>query len=157
MQQILVALSVFISRFLAFPANFSPVGAFGFSTSRWWLYAVTIVGFDLVRGGFYPGFWLTYGGFAMYFLFGRLAGESLQKRLIFLPVASVAFFFLSNLGVWWYWYDHTAQDLVRCFTLALPFFRNTFLSDLIFGYGAMVVSMIWSRLSRTQNPQVVTA
>ena len=49
-------------------------------------------------------------------------------------MASVLFFAITNLAVWVTsgLYDFTFNGLVECFTLAIPFFRNTIASDLIF-------------------------
>jgi hypothetical protein len=47
-------------------------------------------------------------------------------------VCSVLFFLVTNFTVWAFtsWYPHTFTGLVQCFTMALPFFRNTILGDL---------------------------
>ncbi len=49
-------------------------------------------------------------------------------------ISSVVFFALTNLAVWAFfsWYAHTWEGLVLCFTLALPFFRNTLAGDLTY-------------------------
>jgi hypothetical protein len=56
----------------------------------------------------------------------RIAGASLA--------ASVSFFLLSNLVVWaaWEMYPRTLNGLLACYTAAIPFFRNTAASDLLF-------------------------
>ncbi|MDD4203172.1 MAG: hypothetical protein PHQ52_06875 [Candidatus Omnitrophica bacterium] len=41
--------------------------------------------------------------------------------------AAVAFFLVSNFGVWIAWYPHTFAGLTDCFVKAIPFFRSTFL------------------------------
>jgi len=128
----IAALAVFATRGGMLPPNVSPLGASGFTTKRFIWFFAGILAFDFFRGGFYPGFWVTYLGFAAYPLLGRLAGKSLGKQALFLPMASLLFFLLSNLGVWWFWYPQTLSGLLLCYTLALPFYRNTFLSDLGF-------------------------
>ncbi len=49
-------------------------------------------------------------------------------------LASVLFFIVTNLVVWIQGglYPLTFGGLTECFTMAIPFFRNTFASDLIF-------------------------
>ncbi|HLP17159.1 MAG TPA: DUF6580 family putative transport protein [Bacteroidota bacterium] len=44
---------------------------------------------------------------------------------------SVLFFVVTNFGIWatQTWYPRTAAGLVECFTMALPFFRNTVAGD----------------------------
>jgi hypothetical protein len=89
--------------------------------------------------GIYPGFWLTYIGFAFYPILGKFAEKSLRKQVVFLPAASFLFFAFSNLGVWWYWYDHTFAKLLICFAAAVPFYARTLASDLAFGYSFLVL------------------
>ena len=133
------AILVFLSRFNWLPVNFSPVGSFGFWTPHWWLYGLSIIVFDVVKGGFYPGFLITYLGFAGYWVLGRGAGQSWRRQALFLAMASFWFFLISNLGVWWYWYPHSWQGLWQCYWLALPFYRNTMMGDLLFGYSVLVI------------------
>ena len=56
--------------------------------------------------------------------------------------ASLIFFVVSNFGVWMQGilYPKTVQGLVECYSMALPFYRGTLISDLIFSgvfFGAM--------------------
>lgn len=125
---------VFVSRLGYLPANISPLGSYGFFGKKKWLFFTIIVLFDWKVGGFYPGFWITYLGFAMYPLLGKIAKNTTQK-LFFLPVASFLFFLISNLGAWWYWYPQNWQGLTSCYLLALPFYTRSLLGDLVFGYG----------------------
>jgi hypothetical protein len=48
--------------------------------------------------------------------------------------APISFFVVSNFAVWAFgtMYAHSLSGLAQCYTLALPFFRNQFASDLIF-------------------------
>ena len=48
--------------------------------------------------------------------------------------ASVSFFAVSNFAVWalWNMYPKTLAGLAECYTMAIPFFRNTVASDLLF-------------------------
>lgn len=137
-RQLGAVVAAFVSRLGALPANISPLGSVGFFGNPV-LFAVSILAFDLFVKGIYPGFWLTYVGFACYPLLGKLAGNSLRKQLLFLPLSSLLFFVFSNLGVWWYWYDHTLAKLVLCYALAVPFYARTLASDVAFGYGFLAV------------------
>lgn len=132
------AIAVFISRLGFLPANFSPLGGFGFFSQNLFAYFASILAFDLLIGGFYKGNLFTYLGFFFYYFFGKLAKKNHTKQAILLPLASLSFFILSNLGSWYYWYPHSLAGLIACYISALPFYKNTFLSDLIFGY-----SYIW--------------
>lgn len=128
---------VYISRFGMLPANMSPVGSFGFFGQNIFLYFFTIIAFDFFKGGFYSGFLFNYLGFFGYWLFGRMA-KTQKLQVILLPFASFTFFIVSNFGVWWNWYPHNFSSLITCYTLAIPFYKNTLIGDLVFGYGYLV-------------------
>lgn len=139
-----------VARLGFFPANISPLGSVGFYGRQWPVFLLGIVLFDTLWGGFYRGFWMTYLGFLAYPLAGQLTRHSPRWQLLALPVASLSFFLLSNLGVWWYWYPHTLAGLWLCFTLALPFYTRTLGGDLLFGYGYWLGRYLVSRLSVSQ-------
>lgn len=48
--------------------------------------------------------------------------------------ASLVFFLISNFGVWMQGilYPKTFNGLIECYTMAIPFYRGTFISDLVF-------------------------
>lgn len=127
--------ATYLSRLGMLPPNFSPLGSFGFFSQSLIPYFVSIIAFDLLVGGFYKGQLFTYLGFFSYYLFGKLAGKNRTKQALLLPLASLSFFVLSNFGSWYFWYPHTTSGLIACYLAALPFYKNTLLSDLIFGYG----------------------
>lgn len=151
LSQISATVLVLLSRFAQMlPANFSAVGSLGFFGGNAVLYLASLVTHDFFMGGFYKGFLFTYAGFAIYAVLGRLARRNTRRQLALLPVASFLFFLLSNMGVWWYWYPHTIDGLIRCFTLALPFYRNTVLGDLVFGYGWMMAYFLVKKIGTIQ-------
>lgn len=128
---------VFLSRLTILPANIKPVGAFGFFGNPI-LYFASIIAFDMFIKGFYPGFWITYLGFAAYPILGFIAKQSrrsTRSSLLLLPTASFLFFLISNFGVWLLWYPATWQGLLACYLLAVPFYTRTLVGDLVFGYG----------------------
>jgi hypothetical protein len=127
------SLLVLASRWVKLAPNFSLVGGFIYNQDSWWASLVPLVIFDLLKGGFYQGFIFTYLGFASYYLLGRLVQNNWKKKIMILPIASLLFFLISNFGVWLYWYEPTWSGLIKTYTLALPFYRNTLLSDVIFG------------------------
>ena len=52
---------------------------------------------------------------------------------------SAIFFIISNLGVWFLGnlYEKNLEGLIKCYFLAIPFFKNTLFSTLIFSYTAI--------------------
>ncbi len=131
-QRIGLMLLVFASRFIGFAPNFSLVGSYGFFGGNLILFIAQILIFDLLRGGLYRGFVFTYLGFLAYGILGKFCQKN-KYRLLMLPLASFLFFLISNFGVWLYWYDHNLKGLLNCYLLALPFYKNTLLSDVFFG------------------------
>ena len=140
----LAAVLVFFSRLRFLPANFSPLGSFGFFSQNWLLFFASIVVFDFFVGGFYKGWALNYLGFAIYPLLGTFSRGKINRQLLLLPTASVLFFLFSNLGVWWYWFPHTFEGLLACYTLALPFYQRTLIGDVVFGYGYLLVNKFFA-------------
>ena len=67
---------------------------------------------------------------------------SLSKVILGSTGASLVFFVISNFGVWMkgMLYPKTIQGLIECYSMALPFYQATFLSDMIYSsmfFGAM--------------------
>ena len=147
-KKLFTTLLVFFSRFIKIMPNFSLVGSFGFFQKNLLLFFAQILAFDFLVSGLYPGFLFSYLGFFGYWLFGRLANNSIKKQIFFLPIASFCFFLISNFGVWWYWYPRNLAGLTTCYTLALPFYRNTLLGDLFFGAVIIGVSLLIKKLSQ---------
>lgn len=128
--------------------NFTPLGSYGFMSGNLLTFFSSIILFDVLIGGTYRGMVFTYLGFLMYWILGRVAKTDKQK-LFFLPVSSFLFFLISNFGVWWYWYDHSLNNLVTCYLLAVPFYRNMLLSDLFFGYGYLWIKELITNKARS--------
>jgi Family of unknown function (DUF6580) len=92
--------------------------------------------------------WTIYATFAAITLLGPLANLPRMGRWILpiLPVASsLTFFVTSNLATWadGQIYPRTVEGLGECFWMALPFLKNTILSDmlgtaLLFAVGPLV-------------------
>ena len=55
---------------------------------------------------------------------------------------SVWFFITTNFAVWiiWDYYPKTIEGLLSCYTLAIPFFKNTLISTCLFT-GILTISM----------------
>lgn len=131
------------ARLIPHPPNFSPIAAmalFGGATfaSKRAAFLVPLLAVFLsnVVLGFQTITPVVYGGFALITCLGfwvrrrqtawRLAGASVA--------AAVLFFVVTNLGVWMLgdWYPRTWSGLAECYIAAIPFFRNTLLSNLFY-------------------------
>jgi hypothetical protein len=145
----LVLIAVFF-RFLS-PAleiwNFVPMGAValyaGARLPRRWAWLVPVVAMmlsDLIldHGRPRPELtrWTIYITFGLTTLIGPIANRPKVGRWL-LPVlsvgASMLFFVTSNLATWAEGLDYplTFAGLVQCFYLAIPFYKFTFLADLV--------------------------
>ncbi|OQX86344.1 MAG: hypothetical protein B6D55_06250 [Candidatus Omnitrophica bacterium 4484_70.2] len=50
-----------------------------------------------------------------------------------LGTSSILFFLITNFGVWLMgWYPQNWQGLIQCYIAALPFFRNTLISAILY-------------------------
>lgn len=130
--------------------NFAPVGAlFVYSGARmrglgaWIVPAVVMVISDWILGfsRYGLGTWtiatvFVYAALFINIALGRLLSNTENAGLVVGTtfVASVQFFVTSNIGVWLTsgMYSLDFAGLVQCFTLAVPFYRNTFASDMVF-------------------------
>lgn len=147
--QTLGMLAVLASRFGFFLPNFSVVGSYGFFGQNIFLFFGSIIAFDLVRGGFYPGWIYTYVGFLSYFLYGYIAKNSYRKQALLLPLSSFTFFLVSNFGVFWGFHPHTLVGLAQTYIPAIPFYQNTLMGDLLFGYGFLAVKYLVQNYDKT--------
>ena len=132
------------SRLLPHPPNFAPVAAIGLfagahSSRRagWLVPFAALLASDAVIGFYHPvGMLWNYLAFAACLLLGSgfLARRRTALRLGGAVLSSsVAFFVISNFGMWASgYYPRTAAGLVECYVAALPFFRNTLASDVIY-------------------------
>ena len=105
---------------------------------------------DLIIG-LHSLIWLVWGTFLAMVLVGiwvrnnagpaKLLGAALS--------GSVFFFFVTNLGVFLFqnMYSKDWQGFVQCFTMALPFFRNTLSGDLFytFTFFALFLAAQWMK------------
>jgi hypothetical protein len=164
---IAVALIVFgvVMRLLPHPANLVPVGAIALFAGAvlprkygWWLPLAILAISDVLFLGLYDGFLFTWAGFLFVGLFGMsLRNQSNWFRVPFGALgASVIFFMVSNFGVWLQgqMYPQTLAGLVLCYEMALPFFRNTFFGDFVYGwllFGSHALAMRFASHPRTAD------
>jgi len=156
------------SRLLPHEANFAPIGAialFGGAMLGWkyalWLPLGAMIISDVFIG-FYSGIGFTWAAFLLIAAFGMtLRRAGLGKKVVLGGLASaIIFFIVSNFGVWVSsgMYAQTLAGLVQCYTMALPFFRMTLLSDLfysgvLFGLQAFAVYAVTKRM-RLSSPDL---
>ncbi|NLO19248.1 MAG: hypothetical protein GX121_05150 [Ignavibacteria bacterium] len=88
--------------------------------------------------GFHPVIWAVYLSFVVAVFIGYLISKKLSfVKIFFASIASsLVFFIISNFGFWMMLNDYTRDlsGLILCYEMAIPFFRNTLLSDLGFSF-----------------------
>lgn len=135
-----------VLRVVPHPPNFAPVGAtavFAGRTLKPWM-AIVLVAAAMFVGDVvlarlhgYPVVSLVtpfvYGGFFVQALLGRLLRSKKGGAIGAAVGGSVAFFVLSNFGVWaaGATYPHAAAGLGACYVAAIPFFGGTLLGDIV--------------------------
>ena len=139
-------LIVFIAaslRLVPHPPNFAPIAAMalfgGAYLNRGYALAVPIVALllsDLFIGFYSPIVMVSvYGSFILAGLVGLWLKRRKSPRNVIFAAAgsSILFFLITNFAVWLGgWYPRNLAGLAECYTLALPFFRNTIAGDLFY-------------------------
>lgn len=137
---ILILFAAF-SRLLPHPANFTPIAAIALFSGAYldkkYLYIVPVAAMllsDMVLGFHNTMIWV-YGSFVLIAFIGMWLKS--HKRIGFIAgttlVSSILFFVVTNFGMWTTgYYGMTWNGLVECYTMAIPFFRNTIAGDLVY-------------------------
>lgn len=139
----LVAIGI-LGRLLPHPWNMTPIAGVALFASAYLgarasfvVFLSTMVLTDLIIGTYNPLIMLSvYGSFALTIYLGKFLREKRGVlRIAGLSIsASLLFFVFTNTAVWLWsgMYQLTLEGLILCFTLALPFFANQMLGDLIY-------------------------
>jgi hypothetical protein len=144
--------------------NFTPVAAsllfFGARMPRKqaWIPVTLFIASDVLLSRFAYGYPLsvsdlvTWSWYAAIVLLGSLlASNANPLRVVSASLAaSLSFFAVSNFAVWGIWnmYPKTLSGLAACYTMAIPFFRNTVASDLVFAGAFFGLAALLPQLSR---------
>lgn len=143
---VLLVLLCVVFRVVPHPPNYAPVGATAVFAGRTMppLFGVGLVVLGMFLGdaalAWMHGYPLVsgvtpfvYGGFVAQWSLGRVLRRRRFGAVIAALLGSIAFFMLSNFGVWaaGNFYSHDAAGLSSCFVAAIPFFGATVLGDLI--------------------------
>ena len=129
-----------LSRIIPHPPNFTPILASAIMApilikDRWFGVAVPIVAMfisDIIIG-FYSYQFVIYSSILAIALV-----TPMRKNYVGLGImavgGSVWFFITTNFAEWmiWDYYPKTIEGLITCYTLAIPFFKNTLISTCLF-------------------------
>ena len=127
-------------RLLPHPANFAPITAialFGGAVlprryGLWVPLAAMVVSDWFI--GFHSLILVTWGCYLLIALAASRWMNNLRNGVLLILGSSVFFFSVTNFAVWATsgMYARTWSGLIECYTLALPFFRNSLLSDVFY-------------------------
>jgi len=137
----LIAIGISL-RLLPHPANFAPITAiaiFGGAVlprrAAVWVPLAAMMVSDLFIG-FYDIIWVTWACYAVIALASHywLRTLTLRRGVAVTLSASLFFFIVTNFAVWAAsgMYAHTWHGFIQCYIMAVPFFRNTLASDLVY-------------------------
>lgn len=148
------------SRIFFHPFNFTPIAAialFGgvyFSKKIALILPLAVMAISDLFIGYYDFKLMVsvYGSFLLCVILGFLLKKNKKWYTIFGSslLASFIFFFLTNFAVWAFypWYAKTFFGVIECFSMALPFFKNTILGDVFYVtifFGVYEVVEFWIR------------
>jgi len=140
---VLILVAAF-SRLIPHPPNFTPLAAMalagGVYLDRRFALLVPLMALFLTDAilGFHNLMAFVYGSFLAIGLLGFWLRSHKKPVIVFgsALASSVLFFIVTNFGVWAMdgatLYPKTLAGLIECYTLAIPFFRNTVFGDLAY-------------------------
>ena len=127
-----------LSRVVPHPPNFAPITGIALFSSKKIknkLFGVLLPIIPLFISDLFIGISFinifVYISFIIIYFLGTISPK-IDVKTVFL--SSVIFFILTNLGVWYFGYPKNIEGLITCFTLAIPFFINTILGDLLYSF-----------------------
>jgi len=133
-----------VCRLMPHAWNFAPIAGIALFAGVYLgrSYAMFLPLTTMLLGDFFIGFYqwqvflVVYACFTIAGLLGHLVKNYKSTQIIMASsiLISTVFFLLTNWAVWQFtpWYAKTAQGLIQCYILALPFFRNTLVGDIFY-------------------------
>ena len=89
--------------------------------------------------------------YAAFILVGFIGIASKKMTVKTILLSSISFFVITNFGVWLLAYPKSLNGLLECYTLAIPFFRNSLIGDFVFSgilyYGFEFVSKKYLKIA----------
>jgi hypothetical protein len=70
--------------------------------------------------------------YAAFILVSYIGLSSKKVSIKTILISSISFFVITNFGVWLIGYPKTLDGLMECYTLAIPFFRNSLIGDFFY-------------------------
>lgn len=129
-------------RLLPHPANFTPIAAIAIFSGallgrKWYALVVPMVIMLLsdVVIGFHSTMWAVYLSFALVVVLGMFLYKKIRFSNVLLTAlfSGLLFFVVTNFACFLHgWYGYSFAGLVKCYAVAIPFFRMELLSTMIY-------------------------
>ncbi|PIY72226.1 hypothetical protein COY87_02005 [Candidatus Roizmanbacteria bacterium CG_4_10_14_0_8_um_filter_33_9] len=142
---VIAILFVSLTRLLPHPPNVSPVTAIALfaGSTIGGISAFSIPLLIMFISDMFLGFHITipfvYASFILITLLGFLLKKRNRFQYYFIAslISSLLFFLITNFGVWLTssMYQKSVNGLILCYTMGIPFFRNTIVGDIIYTIG----------------------
>ncbi len=145
---------IFFSRVLPHLPNFTPVISLAIYSS-FFLKRIGIISFlisylfvDMYLGLNSILIW-TWGSFLIILYLSNFI-KNINHRILAIFSMPTIFFLITNFGVWTAgYYDLTFQGLLKCYTMALPFYANTLVSTAFFSLLIEFIILFKKRIFQT--------
>jgi hypothetical protein len=142
MKYLNISIGIFIalaaSRFVPHPPNFTSLIALSFYVpvlfgKRYLLIVILAFAITDLYFGFHNTLLFTWFSVLIIGLISTFFKKSLYFRMSGAALGALAFFVITNFGVWATgMYGYTFDGLIACYTLAIPFFAYSLISTIIF-------------------------
>ena len=150
------------SRIIPHPPNFTPIITIaimgGYLFRNIYLSIATLLISMLLSDafiGFYKNMFFVYLSLIfIVYIFYKIGNKINFKNLFLFSIfGSFIFYLISNFGVWCFGslYEKNFNGLIECYFLAIPFFKNTLISTIIFSYAAFFTNSLHIKNYKTKN------
>ena len=143
MNKILIAVLILLgiaTRLIPHPPNFTPILSIALLSGLYFKNRFSILipilimlVSDIIIGGHSTTVWV-YSSILAVYLIGQflIKNQSFKNVMASSVLSSFVFFIITNLGVWVVGYPNNFAGLTACFIAALPFYKNTLLSAMMY-------------------------
>ena len=143
------------ARLIPHPPNFTPIIAIALMSSYFFknliFSFITLLAAMLISDlfiGVYDNVVFVYAALLLIIFIFHTIGKKINFKNLFVfgCAGSLIFFIISNFGVWILGspgaldvpYEKNLSGLINCYIFAIPFFKNTLISTIIFSYSALL-------------------
>ena len=159
-------LSIFVllavSRFIPHPPNFTPIISMailsGFALKNFKHSILLILSTMFITDiflGFHKNMLFVYSSLylitAISFKFSHKL--NFKNLILYCLLSSICFFIFTNFGVWFFGnlYEKNFSGLIECYIMAIPFFKNTIISTIIFSYSTFILDSFFKNKLKILN------